>query len=105
MDDGGVLVLEEGVHLIDVRPVARPEAQMVQADTVLDKAILGVGLVTAANPKGCPTADIIDHILTAEGLLETQKGQQCFVEASAAVPLTHRQNDVSHPIHLDHGPS
>ena len=105
MDDGGVLALEEGVDLIDILPATGSKAQVVQADAVLDKAVLGIGVVAAADPKRGPTADIVDHVLAAEGLLEAQKGQQCLVKAPAAIPVTHRQDDVGHSVDFDHAPS
>ena len=59
MNDRRAELLDEFVACVDVAPLARAEAQMVQADTLLNEALAALLRVRGGDADGRPAADAV----------------------------------------------
>ena len=75
---------------------------MMQADTQLHEAFVGVFLLAALDADRRAGADVIAEFVAVKDTFHAKEGQQAAIEFPRLVELAHGQNNVGHAIDINH---
>src|SRR5262245_51160381 len=102
MDDLRAVLDEESMERIDVGPLARPEADVVEPDAELGEALVPVAVLRPDDAEGGAAADAVEHPVRVDDGAEAEEAEQALVERKARVEVADGEEDVRDAVDL-HG--
>jgi UTP:GlnB (protein PII) uridylyltransferase len=101
---------QKAVHLVDVAAFAGAQAYVMQTDAPLLEFLCAMRIVASDNAHRSPSADAVERLLAANHRLESQVGEQLFVEWKARLEIADREHHMRDPVYFhrffsakDHG--
>jgi hypothetical protein len=100
-DAGRQLIDEEAMDGVDVRPLPRTKAEMMETGSILVEGYFALRRRRAANEDARPSADTVENVLTLDERLQAEEVAELLPEGEAAFRILHAELNVGDPVHLD----